>query len=76
MSNERQVDARDGENGILILVLLILLILGGIGAGAFWFLGQRRQAAVQTEIQAMKAERAAREAAKAAADVQRKKTTP
>jgi uncharacterized protein HemX len=75
MSTNLHETARDGESGVLIVVLLILLLLGGLGAGAYWFLGQRRQAAVQMEIQAMEAERAASEA-RHAADLERKSKSP
>ena len=65
MSHDSRGDAKDGESGTLLFILLILLLVGGVGAGGYWVLGQRRQAAVQADMQAMEAERAAQEAAAA-----------
>jgi hypothetical protein len=75
MSDELRDDSRATENGIFILVLVILLLLGVIGGGAYWFLGHRRQVIVQMELQAKEAERAA-EAARHAAEVQEKSKLP
>lgn len=65
MSQEMGDDAKDGDSGLLILILLIVLLLGGIGMGGYWFVGHRRQAAVQAEMQAREAAQAAQEAAAA-----------
>jgi flagellar basal body-associated protein FliL len=75
VSNELRDDSRESENGIFILVLVILLLLGAVGGGAYWFLGQRQQAAARMEMQAMEAERAA-EAARHAAEVKDKSKLP
>jgi uncharacterized protein HemX len=66
MSHNFNGDAQDGEGGFLIWILLIVLLLGGVGFGGYWVLGQRQQAARQAEMQALEAERNAKEAAEAA----------
>jgi uncharacterized protein HemX len=73
MSEDPYRIPRESESGILIVVVLILLLLGAIAGGAYWIMGQRRQAAMHAEIQAMETERAAHQAASKAAAQQNSK---
>jgi len=60
------VNSGGGEGTLMIAILVILVLLGGLGGGAYLVVGQRQQAVRQAEIQAMEAEFAAQHAAKAA----------
>jgi uncharacterized protein HemX len=61
MSNSSYDQERDGDGGLLTLLLIVFLLLGLVGGGV-WVFQQRRQATMQAEVRALEAARAAEDA--------------